>query len=210
MIIIKNSKNKIVSIGQYKILDVLQTSDDKDIYHVQDLKKPFKEFTFKILKAHQNAKQINNEIEVLGILNQYKETLNFHNVQILSNKLIFMFDYAKGSNLRYILEENESFFDQDKIMLFVDDILTLLNIYRKHNILHNNIKTENIIYDGAKFYLIGLSKSYVVSSDDKKFDNSLDMDLFSEILVNILDGKININIQKVEKLINKHFLKSDD
>ncbi len=209
MLVIKNSKNKIVSIGQYKILDVLQTNDDKDIYHVQDLKKPFKEFTLRILKAHQNAKQINSELEVLNILNPYSETLNFHNVQISSNKLLFLFDYAKGDNLENILKENKEFFDQKKIMLFVDNILTILSIYRKHNILHNNIKAENIIFDGDSFYLIGLSKSYVNSLVDKKFNNSCDMNSFSDILLNILDGKNKINMKAVEDLINKHFLKID-
>ena len=89
MLIIKNSKNEIVSIGQYKILDILQSSDDKDIYHVKDLKDLSKEFTFRVLKANQNTKQINAELEVLNILKQYNETLYFHNIQILSNKLIF-------------------------------------------------------------------------------------------------------------------------
>lgn len=209
MLVIKNSKNKIVSIGQYKILDILQTNDDKDIYHVKDLKKPFKEYTLRILKAHQNAKLINSEIEVLNILNKYEETLNFHNVQIISDKLVFLFDYVKGNNLKEILEKNKNFFDQEKVMLFINNILTILNIYRKHNILHNNIKMENIIFDGDRYYLIGLSKSSVYISKNNKFDNSYDMDAFSTILSGILDGENNINIREVEELINTHFLKLD-
>jgi len=209
MLVIKNTKNKTVSIGQYKTLDILKETSDKDIYHVQDLKKPFKEFTLRIVKSHQNAKQINSELEVLSILNQYKETLNFHNVQILSDKLLFVFDYAKGNDLKYILENDKNFFDQNKVMLLVDNILTLLNIYRKHNILHNNIKIENIIFDGECFYLIGLSKSYINIVEDKKFNNSSDMDSFSEILINIIDKNNAINIKEIEEIIRNHFLKLD-
>ena len=94
-------------------------------------------------------------------------------------------------------------------MLFVDNILTLLNIYRKHNILHNNIKIENTIFNGECFYLIGLSKSHVSSLKGNKFNNSSDMNAFSEILVNIIDGKNTINMIEVESLINNHFLKLD-
>ncbi|MEA2017504.1 MAG: protein kinase [Campylobacterota bacterium] len=209
MLVIKNSKKEIVSIGQYKILDILQTNDDKDIYHVQDLKKPFKEFTLRILKAHQNAKLINSEIEVLNILNKYEEILNFYNVQIVADKLVFLFDYAKGNNLQEIIEKNKNFFDQEKVMLFVDNILTILNIYRKHNILHNNINMENIIFDGDKYHLIGLSKSSVCFTKNNKFDNSFDMNSFSTILTSIIDGKSDINIQKLEELINTYFLKLD-
>ncbi|RLA79229.1 MAG: hypothetical protein DRG78_13340 [Epsilonproteobacteria bacterium] len=100
MLRVKNSKDKILAIGQYKILNVLYKDKNKDIYHVVDMKKPHLVLTLRILKLNQSPSQIDKEIEILNILNQYHEMLHFYNIQILSDKLIFLFDYTRGYNLK--------------------------------------------------------------------------------------------------------------
>ena len=50
MLRVKNSKDKILAIGQYKILKVLYKDKNKDIYHVVDMKKPHLVLTLRILK----------------------------------------------------------------------------------------------------------------------------------------------------------------
>lgn len=170
MIVMKNSKKKLVSIGQYKILNTLQSNEDKDIFHVKDLKSPFREFTLRILKSHQNPRQIDNEIEILEILNPYKETLNFLHMEMFADKLLFVFVYSKGMDLQKIYSKDHSFFDNEKIKLFVDDMVRILSIYKENNIIHRNIKAENILFDGEHYYLIGLSKAIVDENSDSNED----------------------------------------
>jgi len=170
MIIMKNSKKKIISIGNYKVLDVLQSNDEKDIFHVQDLKNHSKEYTLRILKSNQNPKQIDTEIEILNRLNPYSETLNFQKLEIFSDKLLFIFDYSKGKDLLSLYNENKNFFDNQILKIFVKDLVRILEIYKENNILHGNIKPENIIFNGEQFYLIGLSKARFTDVKDQKED----------------------------------------
>jgi len=185
MIIMKNSKKKIVSIGHYKVLDILQSNKDKDIFHVQDLKNNSKEYTLRILKSNQNPKQIDNEIEILNYLNPYKETFNFRKLEIFSDKLLFVFDYSKGKDLLSLYKENNAFMDKVKLKYFVRDLLKILEIYKQHNIIHRNIKAENIIFDGKNFYLIGLSKAIF----DKETNQNEDIHAFISVLYFLLTGE---------------------
>jgi serine/threonine protein kinase len=197
MIRIQDSRKKVISIGHYKIIEVLQSDETKDLFHVQDLKTPSKEYMLRILKSNQNPKQIDNEIEVLNTLNPYTETLNFRKVEIFSDKLLFIFDYAKGKNLIDLYEEDATFFSDEKIKHFVSDALRVLEIYRENHIVHRNINPENIIYDGNNYFIVGLSKAVI----NKEKDSIEDKNGIVSVLYYLITGKkleIEINVQEKE------------
>ena len=200
MIRIQDSKKKIISIGQYRVVNVLVSNNDKDIFEVQDLKDHSKLYTLRILKSNQNPKQIDTEIEILNILNPYKETLNFHKLEIFSDKLLFIFDYLNGYNLQELYLRNNQFFTTEKIKKLMQSILKILSIYKENNISHNNIKAENILCDGEKYYLIGLSKAII----DKNLNQQNDYYAFISVIYFILTGK-NYEIEyEIPKNINKN------
>ncbi|MGB5867472.1 MAG: hypothetical protein WBG69_06350 [Arcobacteraceae bacterium] len=170
MIKIQDSNKKIISIGHYKVVNILLSNADKDIFEVQDLKDHSKLYTLRILKSNQNPKQIDNEIEILNLLNPYKETLYFYKLEIFSDKLLFIFDYISGKNLLELCLEDKEVFDLKNLKHFMKSMLRILSIYKDNNILHNNIKPENILFDGKDFYLIGLSKAQIDINLDQKSD----------------------------------------
>lgn len=203
MIRIQDSKKKVISIGHYKILEVLQSDENKDLFHVQDLKTPSKEYLLRILKSNQNPKQIDNEIEVLNILNPYKETLNFLKVEIFSDKLLFIFDYAEGKNLKELQEENNSFFNDERLKCFISDAIRLLDIYQENHIIHRNITPENIIYDENHYFLVGLSKAVIDKEKDSYEDrNSMISVLYFLITGRKLEVELNINESEYEKFMD--------
>jgi len=184
MIRIENKEKKIISIDHYKILEVLQTDENKDIFHVSDIKNTGEEYTLKILKLNQNPKQIDTEIEILNILNSYENTINFRKMELYRDKIVLVFDYTKGDDLQSLYNLNPFFFDEEKLKLLVYEMSKILEIYNLNNILHRNIKAENIIFDGEKYCLIGLSKATI--SDDA--NQTTDIFSFFKVLYYLLTG----------------------
>ena len=201
MLRVKNSKDKILAIGQYKILNVLYKDKNKDIYHVVDMKKPHLVLTLRILKLNQSPSQIDKEIEILNILNQYHEMLHFYNIQILSDKLIFLFDYTRGYNLKQIVNKDPKFLYKGKLLQFIVNMVYILVIYQKHNIIHNNINPSNIIFDGKRFHLIGLSNATI--DLDNTIGNGNDIYSIGLVLFYIIFGKEYNNDIKIDKSIDE-------
>jgi serine/threonine protein kinase len=200
MLRIQNSKHKTLAIGHYKIIDILYNDKRKDIYHVKDMRKPYCEFTLRILKLDQSPSQIDKEIEILNILNQYDEMLHFYDVQILSDKLLFLFDYAKGYNIKQIIQKNSKFFYNGKIKQFVINMAYILAVYQKYNIIHGNINAQNIIFNGKNFYLIGLSKAFI--DLDSTIGNDNDIYSFGLMLHYIIFGKEYKDDHKIDMNID--------
>ena len=88
MIRVENRNKKLLSIGRYKVIRTICTSNQKDIYHVKDTHSPYKHFIIRVLKLDQCPKQIDTEIEILHILNQYDDLLKFYDVQLFGNKIV--------------------------------------------------------------------------------------------------------------------------
>lgn len=201
MLRIEDSKKKVISIGHYKVLDTIQTSSEKDLFHVKDLKTPYNEYLLRILKSNQNPKQIDNEIEVLERLNPYKESVNFHQLEIFSDKLLFIFDYIDGSNLQDIYEKNNNFFDELKIKKFVDSMKSILEIYAENAIVHRDIKPENIIFDGENYFVVGFSKAVIDTKQTQLEDIKGVLEtLYFLITGKKLDVEVNLTEEKIHEI----------
>ena len=74
--------------------------------------------------------------------------------------LYLILDYYSGGDLRFYLEQNIQF-EENQIKFFVANIVLSLRYLRKNNILHRDIKPENLVFD-KKGYLnltdFGISK----------------------------------------------------
>ena len=186
MIRIQDSKKQVISIGHYKILEILHSDETKDLFHVQDLKTSCKEYMLRILKSNQNPKQIDNEIAVLNLLNPYKETINFLKLEIFSDKLLFVFDYAKGDNLEKLYAKNHKFFTDEKIKLFISQTLRILEIYKENNIIHRNINPKTIICSENKYFFVGLNKA-IINKNNKSLEDRYS---FISVLYFLITGKI--------------------
>lgn len=167
---IQTNSQKTILIGEYRVLDVFLSNDEKDIFHVLDLSNKNTEYTLRILKSNQNPKQIDNELEILTLLNSYEETQTFRKLEIFSDKLLFVFEYINGKNLKDIYDNNHNFFNEYNIKKFLKSIMNILKIYKENHILHNNITQENILFDGENYYLIGLSRASIVRNINQTVD----------------------------------------
>ena len=198
MLRIVDSKKKLLFIGHYKVLKVLYSDTAKDIYCVRESRKPFRYLTLKILKPKQSPVKINQEIEILHILNHYNGLAKFYDIEIVQDKLLFMFDYINGHRLDTILQNKPMFFNNKNIKQFILNMVYILGIYNKHKILHNNIKLDNILYDGKRYHLLGFSKASIVEKDyDLSQQN--DMYLLGKVLYSLVYKKTYTDGVKVEK-----------
>ncbi|RLA79230.1 MAG: hypothetical protein DRG78_13345 [Epsilonproteobacteria bacterium] len=77
----------------------------------------------------------------------------------------------------------------------------ILVIYQKHNIIHNNINPSNIIFDGKRFHLIGLSNATI--DLDNTIGNGNDIYSIGLVLFYIIFGKEYNNDIKIDKSIDE-------
>jgi tRNA A-37 threonylcarbamoyl transferase component Bud32 len=178
MIRVENKKKQLLSIGRYKVIRTICTSNQKDIYHVKDTKPPYKNFVIRVLKLDQCPKQIDTEIEILHILNQYDDLLKFYDVQLFGNKIVLFFDYIKGYTISQILKKAPKYYYNIKrIKFFLLNMIYILEVYRRNHIVHRNITLDNIIFDGKRYHLVGLSKAYITLNLNNN-EHQYDIDIY--------------------------------
>ena len=79
-----------------------------------------------------------------------------------------------------------------------------LVVYKKHNIIHNNINPSNIIFDGKRFHLIGFSKASI--SIDTQINNENDIYSVGLVLFYIIFGEEYHDGAKLDENIDKKIL----
>ena len=185
-----NSPNSLKSSDSDDSLDSSGSSDSRKVFakfskkHTKDVKSVGKlgEGTFgkvqlvitgdqkvamkKINLTLSNTKEIENEIQALKIMGQYKDH------QIIDGYMYIYMDYIPGVSLQDKLNptENTSENDQGKLQetekfLIADKLVDELDKLHKEGFFHRDIKPGNVIYDAngqkATFIDFGSTKKFV-------------------------------------------------
>ncbi|MFN8673910.1 MAG: AAA family ATPase [Candidatus Sericytochromatia bacterium] len=142
---------------------ILETENTKT-YHIEVLEPPYSSFVKVFFDNNSKANELlNNEFNILNNTN-LKCTLKPTEIKIFQNKPAIFFDYNNFSTLSNF--DNISIFD--KLQIFLKTTKNLLEIH-KENIIHKNIRTNNIIIDEFNnIKILGFEYASYKNSNDNK------------------------------------------
>ncbi|MBU1657470.1 protein kinase [bacterium] len=150
MLIINKSK-QAVQIDRFRILKPLGKGGFGTVYHVKDTQKSKSEYALKLLHNSVNVRRINKQLEVFKILNSSELFLKIYLSKRVSNSFFILFEYADEGNLKEIV--NEKPLDESSACGIILELLESLIFLENHSIVHGDIKPENILKKGSKYYL---------------------------------------------------------
>ena len=150
--IIRNSLNKPKQIDNYKVLSQLGKGGFGTVYHVVDVKDSTKEYALKLLHHSLNIHRIQREIEVLKLLNSSDSFLKTYLSKKVLGKFFLLMEYSSNLNLSSSVKKNA--LSESVACGIILDIVDSLEFLQKNNIIHGDVKTENILQKDDKYYLI--------------------------------------------------------
>lgn len=170
--ILKNSSNKPIQIDKYKVLKQLGKGGFGTVYHVVDIVNKDKEYALKLLHSISNLERIKKHFEVLKLLNTSSLFLKTYLSKKVLNKFMILMDYASDKNLYQKVKECK--IDEKDTVAVLLQLLDVLEFLHSHNIIHGDIKAENVIKREEQYYLIDfdvvsnapISKTVHIQNDD--------------------------------------------
>ena len=181
-IVKKNIENKLV----HKILN-----EKEDKYYIM------KQIPINTIK-NENLKIIENDIQNLSELNNIN-VVKYYGCFKDNNYLNIIMEYCVFSNLRKFIDyhkNNNKPISQNVLNIIISDIISGLNYLHNKNIIHRNLKPENIFID--KKYNVKIGDFGIVS----QFDNMSETDY--------IKGDIKLNYMAPELFTwTKYNSKSD-
>ena len=149
-------------------------------------------------QLHQ--KQIQTEIEILNFLttNNVNHVIMFKNIIIGSKQIYMYFPYEEQSDLFDYLTQNNFKLNSNQIKKIVKQIATGLDAIHSNNIIHLDIKIENILINSnldIKIIDFGLSKFVEIEPEIPSIDELLAKSyefLFKEVELNYIGTLSNI------------------
>ena len=95
-----------------------------------------------ILSDPKNLQYLLNEIEIMRILN-HPNIIKLHEVYESNCHIHLVMDYAEGSNILTHIEEQKMYSEKEASIIMIK-ILNALDYCHSINIVHRDIKLENI------------------------------------------------------------------
>ena len=196
----------------YEIVEKINQSLNSTIYRVIE-RQTAKEFIAKMVNRSEYSEWIKSESDCLNQIHQVNECkfVRLHDAYQVPNSnnniYILVFDECKGKNLIELSAiSNDSYLDEKKIALYIKELLELLNILHSRNIVHLDIKPDNILVDltSKKLKLIGFTHSKCLRPDMSSNDtNELvyhdygDVEFVAPEIVNRLPITLNTDMWSV-------------
>ena len=140
-------------IDGYEILHHIDKSGFSDVYLVQKHGSGQKQVMKRLINPKLNIDFIRSEIHIMEQLDCTDSIPRFYGYHRYSDGSYFLFDYIEGERLnRYI--KRFGTLSEEEALSFLETMSRLLGVCEKKNILHLDIKTGNIMYNGNTFTLI--------------------------------------------------------
>ncbi|MGB6329398.1 MAG: protein kinase [Halarcobacter sp.] len=134
---------------------LLKSAGQKDVY--KGTSESFGEIVIKIIRPGQNAERIEREIEIIERLNEINTSIIFEHGSVTCSKGTFKYilePFIEGMCLKDYLDLSGSL-DYPEVVKFLKQMLEIIEILEENQIIHRDIKPDNIIRkpDGT-YYLI--------------------------------------------------------
>ena len=149
-----------------------------------------KKISKELLISSTNQTRINNEIYILKHLPSHPNIIKFYDVvQTLSN-IYLIFDYCNGGSLNNALDSQKKVhncpFDEKRTRYIVKSIVNGLLCLNKNNIVHRDIKLDNILLNYKSYE--DLQKGDVLNAEIKIIDFGFARYLFNDELASTIVG----------------------
>ena len=175
-----------------------KNAEDKEIFHSGDKSHVTKEYTEAIIASiHQEIEAIRHEIQIMSELKGKTNIVSFED-----NKIISMEDGIQHYVLiRMELLENlrnyqiEHPLDMEQVILMGKDLCKALILCHKKNIIHRDIKIDNVFVtrDGDfKLGDFGIAKQLIGAEENMSIKGTYDYMAPEMILRQPYDGKVDI------------------
>ncbi|XP_023947908.1 serine/threonine-protein kinase Nek8 [Bicyclus anynana] len=115
------------------------------------------------IKLQDHKQDIANEIKILSSVN-HPNIVKFYNCYYIDNHVMISMEYATSGNLaEYMYRRCPKLIDQQEILFFFCQVLLGVNYIHKMDIIHRDLKAENILLTGKNGVLVkigdfGISK----------------------------------------------------
>lgn len=121
------------------------------VYKVEDVKSK-KIYALKLLKSIYNIKRVSRHVDVLKILNTSPLFLKVYKTKKVAAQVYILMDYVEGENLCKMVRQKA--FTKNEALKVITDMLDSLEFLQRHNIIHGDIKAENVLKKDSKYRLI--------------------------------------------------------
>lgn len=170
--LLRNSSNKLIQIDSYKVLSQLGKGGFGTVYRVEDINSK-KEYALKLLHKSFNIARIQQQLEVLKVLSGSKLFLKTYLCKKIMGKLYILFEIAENSNVKKLVKKEP--LSEVLACGIIRDILDALEFMHNNEIIHGDVKAENIVKKGERYYLIDFDvvkkgkelKTLHIQSDDE-------------------------------------------
>ncbi|POG80837.1 kinase-like domain-containing protein, partial [Rhizophagus irregularis DAOM 181602=DAOM 197198] len=158
-------KNKIYPKEEAEALKADQDELNKNVTKWVNVKNEDEEYAFKSI-SERDKRSVQNQVTILRELHDWQNIIKFYGLTNDGNKWYSVTEWAEHGNLREFYTNNKNSFDT-KLKLRVSlDIARGLNFLRTVEILHRDIRAENVLItlkntkNTAKLTNFKLSRSY--------------------------------------------------
>lgn len=150
--IISNESKEIVQIDRFKVLELLDNSSSKTLYHVVDTQKTSNEYLLLLYNNPLNIECINEKLRILKILNSSKLFLDTYLSKKVLNKYFVLIQYpSSGTLYERIISKAFTEIEACKVII---NLLDILEFFNKNKIINFNLKAERIALENERCYIV--------------------------------------------------------
>ena len=154
--IIRDKLNKLLQIDNYKVLSQLGKGGFGTVYHVKDISTD-REYALKLLHNAFNISRIKKQFEILKILNSSDYFLKTYQSKKIVGSFYLLLEFSSNINLEKSVKTE--ILSESKACSIVSNIVESLRFLQKNEIIHGDVKAENILKKGERYFLIDFDVS---------------------------------------------------